>query len=415
MRRFATYAIALCLLSAQAFAETVLIKDGRVITNGAAGVIENGDVLITNGRVAAVGARIAAPAGARVIDATGKWVTPGVFAAMSQTGLYEIQGSGAPNDVDSDGDHVSAAASAADAFDPDSTAIAVTRIEGVTRAAIAPESEKGLFSGQGALVSFSGAPDSVFKPRAFIMLELGEAGATRAGGSRAATMAMLAAALRDAREYPQRYRSGQGGAVLNEIDAEALQPFARGEGLIVAQVERASDIRALIAFARANPRLRFAIHGGAEAWSVAKELAAARIPVIVDPFGNLPDRMERVGARADNAALLRAAGVTVAIAPAPGEVDAAQTRLALQLAGNAVANGMTWADAFAAITRAPAEIFGVGEDLGALERGRIADVVVWDGDPLEVSSAPTAVLIAGAEIPLTSRQTKLRDRYAPRP
>jgi imidazolonepropionase-like amidohydrolase len=96
-------------------------------------------------------------------------------------------------------------------------------------------------------------------------------------------------------------------------------------------------------------------------------------------------------------------------------VDAAQTRLALQLAGNAVANGMTWADAFAAITRAPAEIFGVGEDLGALERGRIADVVVWDGDPLEVSSAPTAVLIAGAEIPLTSRQTKLRDRYAPRP
>ena len=172
-------------------------------------------------------------------------------------------------------------------------------------------------------------------------------------------------------------------------------------------------MESLIAFKRAHPNLRFAIHGGAEAWQVASELAAARIPVIVDPLSNLPDRFERLSARLDNAALLQRAGVQFAIAPQPGTVDAQQARLALQLAGNAVTNGLDWDDAFKAISRTPAEIFGVGNELGQLQRGYIADVVVWDGDPLEVMSAPTNVFIAGVEQPLTSRQTRLRDRYNP--
>jgi imidazolonepropionase-like amidohydrolase len=404
----------LTLCVGAASAETVLIRGGKVVTNTSAAILESGDVLIENGRISAVGQNVRAPAGARIIDAQGKWVTPGVFAAMSEVGLYEISGSGAPNDASVSKDSVSAAANAADAFDPAVSAIAVTRIEGVTRAAIAPTSEEGLFSGQGALVSMSGESDSVFRARAFIMLKLGEDGAERTGGSRTATWAMLNAALRDAREYPGRYRSGQGGAVLGELDAEALAPFARGEGLIIAQVERAADIRALLRFARANPRLRFAIHGGAEAWHVARDIAAARIPVILDPFAALPDRFERFGARPDNVALLQAAGVTIAIAPAPGSVDAPQTRLALQLAGNAVAHGLDWDAAFAAITSGPAAIFGVDRDLGALAKGKLADVVIWDGDPLELMSAPTAVYIAGRAMPLTSRQTALRDRYMPK-
>jgi imidazolonepropionase-like amidohydrolase len=412
LRNVLLAAIAALAIAAPASAQSILIKGGRVVTNAGA-VIEQGDVLITDGRIAAVGARVAAPRDARVIDATGKWVTPGAFAAMSEVGLSEISGSGAPNDASIDGDKISAAADAGRAFNPAVTAVAVTRLEGVTRAAIAPTASGSMFSGRGALVSLDGGRESVFRPRAFQVLELGETGAERAGGSRAALWPMLEAALRDAREYPARYRSGQGGAVLNEIDAAALQPFARGEGFFLTHVESASDIRELIRFKRTNPALKFVIHGGAEAWRVADELAAAKIPVILDPLVNLPDRMERLAARADNAALLHRAGVVFAIAPGPGSVDAHQARLVLQLAGNAVANGLPWDAAFAAVTKTPADIFGVGGQLGTLVAGRTADVVVWDGDPLEVASAPTAVFIAGRDMPLVSRQTRLRDRYNP--
>lgn len=400
-------------LAAPAAAQTVLIRDGRVVTNGAGGVIENGDVLIVDGRIAAVGANVAAPRNARVIEAQGRFVTPGAFAAMSEVGLSEISGSGAPNDANVGGDLINAAADAGRAFNPQVTAIAVTRMEGVTRAAIAPSQTPSMFGGRGALVSLDGRANSVFRPSAFMVVELGETGARRAGGSRAAMWPVFEAALRDAREYPNRYRSGQGGAVLNEINAQALQPFARGQGFFLVHVESAADIRRLITFARANPSMRFVIHGGAEAWQVAPELARANIPVIIDPLSNLPDRFERLSARLDNAALLHRAGVRFAIAPGPGSVDAHQARLVLQLAGNAVANGLPWEAAFAAISRTPAEIFGVGAQLGRLEGGYLADVVIWDGDPLNVTAAPTAVFIEGAEQELVSRQTLLRDRYHP--
>lgn len=412
--RNALFAAAAALAFASpAAAQSILIKGGRVITNTGA-PLERGDVLITNGRVAAVGASLTAPSDAKVVDATGKWVTPGVFAAMSEVGLSEISGSGAPNDASLSGSTISAAADAGRAFDPMVTAVPVTRMEGVTRAAIAPSASGAVFAGRGALVSLDGRPDSVFRHRSFQVVELGETGASRTGGSRAALWPVLEAALRDAREYPSRYRSRQGGAVLSEIDAQALQPFALGQGMFLVHIERAADIRELIRFARANPSLKFAIHGGAEAWLVAEDLAASKIPVILDPLANLPDRMERLAARLDNAALLHKAGVKFAIAPGPGSVDAHQARLVLQLAGNAVANGLAWDAAFAAITKTPAEIFGVGLDLGALAAGRTADVVVWDGDPLQVQSAPTAVYIAGRDMPLVSRQTRLRDRYMPK-
>lgn len=411
--KFLTAFLCALALAAPAAAQTVLIRDGRVVTNTVAGTIESGDVLIVNGRISAVGADIAAPTGARVIEAEGRFVTPGAFAAMSEIGLSEISGSGTVNDANVSGDLISAAADAGRAFNPAVTAIAVTRMEGVTRAAIAPSQTNTLFGGRGALVSMSGEAQSVFRQGAFMVLELGEVGARRTGGSRAALWPALDAALRDAREYPTRYRSGQGGAVLNEIDAAAVQPFARGQGAFLVHVENVADIRRIIAYKRANSGLRFIIHGGAEAWQVASELAAADIPVIIDPLANLPDRMERLSARLDNAALLQAAGVQIAIAPAPGSVDAHQARLVLQLAGNAVANGLSWDAAFAAVTRGPADIFGVGDRLGRLERGYLGDVVIWDGDPLQVMSAPTAVFIEGQEQPLRSRQTQLRDRYHP--
>jgi imidazolonepropionase-like amidohydrolase len=410
MKAFSAFVLALAL-AAPAAAETVLVRGGRVVTNTGA-ILEKGDVLISGARIAAVGASIAAPRGARIIDASGKWVTPGAIAAMSEVGLSEISGSGAPNDASVSGPLISAAADAGRAFDPAASAVPITRMEGVTRVAIAPAATGTIFSGTGAFVSMDGGADSVQRRKLFQVVELGEVGADRAGGSRAALWPYLEAALRDAREYPARYSSGQGGAVLSEIDAQALKPFALGQGYFLVRTERASDILELIRFKRANPTLKFIVHGAAEGWLVADEIAKAGLPVIVDPLVNLPERLEKLAARADNATLLDRAGVDVIIAPSPGTVDAQQSRLVLQLAGNAVANGMPWAAAFKAVTSAPAAAFGV-TDVGALAPGRLADVVVWDGDPLEVTSAPTAVFIAGAEMPLVSRQTRLRDRYSP--
>lgn len=406
-------AAALALAAPAVSAQTVLIRDGKLVTNTPAGVIENGDVLIVDGRIAAVGETVTASRGVRVVEAGGRWVTPGLFAAMSETGLSEISGSGAPNDASVGGGPVSAAADAARAFDPSAAAIPVTRVEGVTRTAIAPSASATLFGGMGALVSLDGRADSVFRRQVFMRVALGESGARRAGGSRAASWPTFEAALQEAREHPQRYRSGQGGVILSEMDAAALKPFAEGRGLFLVAIDRAADIRELLRVARADPRLKFAIHGGAEAWRVADELAAARVPVILDPLANLPAQMERLGARLDNALLLHRAGVRIAFAPSPGAVDAHQARLAPQLAGNAVANGLPWAAAFAAVTSAPAEIFGVGGELGRLEAGLLGDVVIWDGDPLEVMSAPTAVFVEGVETSLVTRQTRLRDRYAP--
>ena len=164
----------------------------------------------------------------------------------------------------------------------------------------------------------------------------------------------------------------------------------------------------MIAFSEEKSSLNFAIVGATEGWLVADELAASGIPVIMDPFDNLPASFEQLGATSRNAERLIEAGVKTAFAHLGS--DSHQTRLVLQSAGNAVANGLDAAEAIKAITSVPAEIFGYN-DLGRLSSGAIADIVIWDGDPLDVTSAPTTIIIDGVEQAMESRQTKLRDRY----
>ena len=196
--------------------------------------------------------------------------------------------------------------------------------------------------------------------------------------------------------------------LLSPSGRQVLLEFLKGNGLFVLQVDRAIDIRNALAFAR-EEKLNIAIRGGAEAWRVAAELAAARVPVILDPLDNLPDSFDKVGATLTNAARLRAAGVTVAVSINDTDVDdAGKTR---QAAGNAVAHGMPKWDALAAVTRVPAEIFGVADRFGSIERGRTADLVLWSGDPLEVSSLPDLVVAGGRVQTLESRHTALRDRH----
>jgi imidazolonepropionase-like amidohydrolase len=177
---------------------------------------------------------------------------------------------------------------------------------------------------------------------------------------------------------------------------------------VIFQVDRAVDIRQVIAFAQRNG-MKAVIAGGAEAWVVANDLAKAHVPVVLDPFADLPANFDKIGARLDNAALLGRAGVRVAFMLN----DDASTRAKRirQAAGNAAAHGLPRDVALAAITATPADIFGVGASRGRIAPGQAADLALWTGDPLEVSTVATSVWIAGQQIEMVSRQTELRDRY----
>lgn len=390
-----------------AFAEPVAVYGKSVWTGTSQGTITDGVVVIDNGRVVAVGpASTPVPAGANEVRA--EWVTPGLISAFSRTGITEVSGVDDTNDAGAGGSHFSAALVAADGFNPDATAIGVTRLAGFTRLAVAPQARSTLFGGQGFLANTSGAVDSVFRDRAFAFIVLGENGASLAGGSRPASWTTLRGAFDDVRFFGARYMSHNEGNVLTRMDAQALMPAVKGDQLILFQARRASDLNAVMDFAEANPSLRIAIVGADEGWRVADRLAKLDIPVMVDSFSNLPASFSQLAATGENAKRLAEAGVTVAIVNLDNDDHLAH--LASQIAGNAVANGMAFDDAMRALTTAPAEIYGM-TGLGVLAPGARADVVAWDGDPLEVTSAPTAVYIDGEAQSMVSRQTELRDRY----
>ncbi|MEA1942798.1 MAG: amidohydrolase family protein [Pseudomonadota bacterium] len=398
-------------LAAPAVAQTYAVTNGRVVTNTEAGIIDNATVVVRDGDIVAVGAGADVPEDATVIDAAGGWVTPGLFAGYTQLGLIEVALEDSTTD-DSAGDSpFSVALDVADGFNPAGTYIATNRIEGITRAAIYPSTGHNIFAGQGALIDTSGESDSLFQAGSFVFADLSERGARRAGGSRPAAWTFLEAALADARGYPGRFSGDHEGDALTRYDAAALLPVARGRVPLVMAVNRAADIRRAIRFQEENAPLQIVIAGASEAWMVADELAEAGIPVIIDPLEDLPSSFDALGASLQNAARLQDAGVDVAYATAPTADGYFNARLLPQHAGNAVANGVPWNDAFRAITLTPAEIYGVGDRYGALAPGYAGDVVVWDGDPLEVMSAPVAVLVDGEPTAMESRQTRLRDRY----
>jgi len=413
MKSFACLLGAALLAAAPAAAQTLAVTNGRVVTNTDAGIIENGGVLIRDGDVVAVGADIDIPEGADVIDANGGWITPGVFHPATQMGLIEVSLEASTRDDAADDATFDAAIDVADAFNPAATAIASARIEGVTRFAVYPSTGPDIIAGRGALADTTGGPDSLFADRRMMMVDLSQSGAFTAGGSRAAAWAFLRAAFEDARFYPGRFMSHHEGDAIDRFDAAALVAAVRGEIPLVMAVNRAADIRRALQFQSNYPNVRLVIFGGAEAWMVADELAAADVPVLLDPLFNLPASFDSLASRLDGAAILHDAGVRTAyISETANNGLNFNARLLPQHAGNAVAHGVPWEAAFRAISLTPAEIYGVGDRYGALAAGYAADVVVWDGDPLEVMSAPTAVVIDGVAQSLESRQTRLAARYA---
>lgn len=408
-------ATAFGLFAAPAMAQSIAITHAKLVIGDGGGPIDNGTVVIQGGKVVAAGASVAVPAGVKTIDAQGKWVTPGLVVAVTDLGLVDVGAVDDSNDSDADKSPFSAALDISAAINPNDLPIEVSRAGGVTRAAVAPIGTSSIFGGQGAVIDLGADPDAVTVPRAFQYVELGEIGARRAGGSRAATYAMLFNALSEAKEIalaPAGPRRDD--VLLTRRDASALVPVVAGKQPLYVHVERASDIRMVLGLKREFPLLNLVIVGAAEGWMVAPELAKSGVPVLATPLTDLPNSFEQLGSTQSNVGRMKAAGVKVAL----GDFGD-QPRYAPQYAGNLVAltklpgaSGLTWGQAFAAISSGPAEAMGMGDRFGSLRAGRAGDVVIWDGDPLEVSSGVMRVFIDGVEQPLSNHQTRLRDRYA---
>lgn len=411
---FASCALALLVTAAAApaAAETVAITGGKVYTVSGP-PLENATVVIRDGKIAAVGAGLAAPAGARVVDAAGKWVTPGLFDSASQLGIVEISAVPATTESSLEDDRITAAFDVVDGLDPLTTPVAVTRVEGITRAVVLPEPGNSLIAGRAAVIHLGGDPvdplSIVVRSRVAMMAVLGERGAGLSGGARGGAMLRLREALEDARDYAANRRAWETGErreyALSRLDLEALVPVVRGEMRLALRVDKASDIVAALRLRDEYP-LRLMILGAADGWMVADRLAESRVPVVINPMQNLPD-YERLGSTLENAARLHRAGVNVVF----GSFDAHNSRNLKQAAGNAVSYGMPWEAALRAVTLAPAAAWGVDERYGSLEPGKDADVVVWSGDPFELSTNVERVFIAGIEVPLESRQLELFRRY----
>ena len=408
MKRILSASALLAYVQLAAQAETIVAK-GKIWTGTETGTIEYGVVIIEDGEIQRIGGPDTdIPEDATVIGASGSWVTPGIIAPFSRLGIVEVSGESSTDDRGGASERYAVSMRASDGFNPAGTAIGVTRIEGVTHAVVAPNASHSIIAGLGFVTNTSGNTESLEDDATFLMVEIGETGAARAGGSRPAAWAHLRGVLADGeKQRIGSYREGPTN-LLSKRDAEVMSQVIRGRIKLLFHANRASDLLKIIELQNDYRNLDMVIVGAAEGWMVASELADADIPVIIDPFDNLPASFEKLAATRQNATRLIDAGVTTAFAHLAD--DGHQPRLALQVAGNAVTNGVAFDDALAAITSAPAEIFDLG-NLGTLERGADAHIVVWDGDPLEITSSPQTVIINGVVQSLDSRQTRLRDRY----
>lgn len=395
---------------------TVAIGDGSA-------PIPGGTVLVRGGKIVAAGKSVTVPAGIPVIDGTGKWVTPGLVTAMTDLGLIGVGAVDESNDSYANTARFSAGLDVSLAIDPDAPPVAVSRASGITRAGVAPAAANAIFAGQGAVIDLAENGPGISQPRAFQLVELGERGADLAGGSRVAAQALLRNALREARDLAQRKPAKAGDdapgqpvdALLTRVDAAALVPVVTGKQPLFVHVERAADIRGVLALGKEFPALRLVLVGAGEGWRVAHEIAAAKVPVLASALADLPGSFETLAATQSNVGRMTAAGVKVALG---GFYDLDQPRYAPQFAGNLVglsrvngATGLSWGQALASITSIPAEILGEGMVFGSLKPGLSGDVVIWDGDPLEVSSAPVTIFIDGKAQSLVNHQSRLRQRY----
>ena len=396
-------------------AQTIAITGGRVHPVSGP-TIENGTVLMRDGVIVAVGSNVAIPADAQRIDATGKVVTPGLFNAATQLTLTEIGAVGATRESQARGrEGIAAAFRPWEGLNPTSVMISPARNAGVTSVLIGPSG--GLISGQAAVIHLvpGTAAEMVLRAPVGMVATIGPARGPQ-GSPRAESLMRLREILDDARVYRTRRadfeRAQTRQLAAGRLDLEAMLPVLDGRVPMLVQVDKASDIESAMALAR-EYGFKLVVIGGAEAWQIAPKLAAARIPVLTGAMNNIPESFAALGQRQENAAILSRAGVAVSVIgnAGGGDEEAFNVRNVRFEAGNAVAYGMDWNAALRAITLTPAETFGVADRVGSLAAGKVADVVIWSGDPLEFASQPERVFVRGQEHRQPSRQDLLQERY----
>ena len=414
---FLTSAVVASLTTA-AGAQTIALTGARI--HPVSGPrIDSGTVLIRDGKIAAVGRSVPIPANAQSIDATGRWVTPGIFNATTQIGISEVNMAASTNDHSARGrgDGITAWFRPWEGIDPHSVHIVTTRNDGITTAGVVPSG--GLVTGQGGVVDLldGSMRDMVLRAPAAVFADLSAASATR-GASRGEMYDRLRTLLQEAREYPRRrsaYEAPENQHLVGRrSDMQALQPVLAGRIPLVVNVDRSSDIEMMLDIAR-EFRVRLALASAAEGWRVADKIAAAQAVVLTDAFNNIPQTFSTLAARHENASLLHRAGVKVVIAEMtmgpPLVAGSFNARNIKYQAGAAVAFGLPWEAALRAVTLTPAELYGVQGRVGSIETGKDATLVVWSGDPFEPYTQAERVFIRGREVQRPSRQDELMEQY----
>ena len=369
-------------------------------------------ILVRGGEVRAVGDSVRVPDGVDRVDVAGSLVTPGFVGVATQIGLVEI---GLENSTRDDApdtgqvDPVRAAFSAADGFNPRSTLLPVARLGGVT--SVMPTPRGGLVAGTSAWLDLRGRTPETQLVRRHVALhvDLDDGGIQSGGGAMPAALGRLREILEDAQLYGQQTRAYERRALrrlqVSRHDLGRLSAVLAGELPVVIQVARADNIRRALELGRTFG-LRLILSGVQEGWMVAEEIARAEVPVIVQPQTNMPSRFSRLASRYDSPTILHRAGVRLIFST----YDAHGLHNLRQEAGNAVAMGVPRDVALRALTSEPARAFGL-DNYGGLGAGQRANIVVWSGDPFELDTAPTHIFVGGHQMPLTSRQTELFQRY----
>ncbi len=401
--------------AAAAHAQTVAITGGTVYPVSGA-PIQNGTVLIRDGKIVAVGANITVPSDAQRVDATGKIVTPGFIDASTQLGLVEIGAEASTRDVNARGtDAIAAAFRSWDGLNSESVMWAPARNEGVTSVVVAPSG--GLIGGQASVVDLVDGSSAQMIRRAPVAMIAQVNDARGAGtGARGELLGKLRTLIEDVKFY-QAHRSDYDRAASRSLsapraDLEAMIPVVEGKLPLMIDADRVDDIEGALRLAK-QYNLKIMIVGGAEAWLAADDLAAAHVPVIAGAMNNIPTSFETLNQRQENVGILSKTGVPVAIVGNNGDGDeeSFNVRNVKYEAGNAVAYGMSHDAALRAVTLTPAELFGVADHVGSLQVGRDANIVVWSGDPFEFSTRVEHVYIHGKEVMSPSRQDMLTKRY----
>ena len=381
------------------------------------GTIVNGTVVMVDGKITAVGANVPVPADARVIDCRGLHIYPGMIDGSTHLGLSEVGSDPRTRDFNEVGD-VIPQMKALVAVNPNSALIPVTRVSGVTTVLATPEG--GVFPGTAALINLYGyTPDQMFQ--GFEGAVMNFPSSSRRGFFDRRTddeikketeknMKQLNEVWDKAVQY-HKLDSALKGKVEYFPELQALLPVVRGQQTLLVEANAAKDISAALKWIKERRIRKVVLTGVAEGWRVAKEIAAAAIPVVTGPVIALPTReYDRYDQAYANAGQMKKAGVKVALATGQTE----NVRNLPFMAGFAVAYGMDKQDALRAITIDAAEIFGVADRLGSIEVGKSATLFVCDGDPFETKTNVKHVFISGWQVPMVSRQTQLYEEFLQR-